>query len=74
MSPVERDHKCQNDCGRLAEVVIVRLSESETDILCDTCHLMMMMAVAQGIAEQQATLDQATAGLGVDDAAEVPAG
>ena len=44
-----RNHMCQTGCGRPAEVVIVRLTESDTDILCDTCCLAMFTAIAQQV-------------------------
>lgn len=44
-----RNHMCQTGCGRPAEVVIVRLTESDTDILCDTCTVAMFVAIAQQV-------------------------
>jgi hypothetical protein len=48
----ERNHMCQDGCGRVAEVVIVRLSDSGVDILSDTCALAMWMAVAERVTEE----------------------
>lgn len=42
-------HQCQTGCGRLATVILVRLADSDLDILCDVCHLMMMLAVVEAI-------------------------
>lgn len=44
-------HDCENGCGRIADVVITTLADSGVSILCSPCHLAMMVAVAQGIAE-----------------------
>jgi hypothetical protein len=42
-------HQCQTGCGRIADVVLVRLADSDLDILCNICHLGMMMAIATQI-------------------------
>ena len=50
---VVQAHECQNGCGRLADVVIVTLSDSAVDIFCGVCHLMMMLAVAQQLPDSE---------------------
>lgn len=55
-TPIEKlaesiGHQCQTDCGNLADVVIVQLATGETDIMCGPCHLAMMTAVMQEVAQ-----------------------
>lgn len=40
------DHMCQNGCGRPADLVLVELTSSTTDILCRTCTMGMWVAIA----------------------------
>jgi hypothetical protein len=47
--PLYAGHECQNGCGRLADVVITTLADSGVEILCQPCHLVMMLAVAAAI-------------------------
>lgn len=47
--PIHDGHKCQTDCGRLADIVIIGLSDSTVDIFCNPCALMMWLAVAEQI-------------------------
>ena len=49
LAEVYQAHQCQTGCGRLADVVLVRLDDSDLDILCNICHLMLMMAIANEI-------------------------
>jgi hypothetical protein len=46
---VEAAHQCQTGCGRLATVVVVRLADSDLDILCDVCFLLMATAIISAI-------------------------
>lgn len=47
-------HSCQTGCGRLATVVLVRLADSDLDILCDVCYLLMAQAIIAAIPETPA--------------------
>ncbi len=51
MADVQTDHQCQNECGRIAQVIIVRIGDSSADFLCDTCNVTMWIAVAEQIAK-----------------------
>lgn len=42
-------HACQTGCGRLANVVMVRLADSDLDILCDICWVTMALAIVSEI-------------------------
>lgn len=42
-------HSCQTGCGRLANVVMVRLADSDLDILCDVCWVTMALAIVAEI-------------------------
>lgn len=42
-------HACQTGCGRLANVVMVRLADSDLDILCDVCWVTMALAIVAEI-------------------------
>lgn len=44
-------HQCQTGCGRLATVVVVRLADSDLDILCDVCYMLMLAAIADAVQE-----------------------
>lgn len=39
-------HQCQTGCGRIANVVMIRLADSDLDIMCDVCAMMMWLAIA----------------------------
>lgn len=50
-----RDHRCQTDnCPNDFAVVTVRVDDSEVTMLCDSCQLMMNLAVLQQLAESGA--------------------
>jgi hypothetical protein len=51
-----RDHMCQTGCGRRAEVMIVRLTDSEVDLQCDTCCLAMWVAIAEQVIDDATQL------------------
>lgn len=55
-------HQCQTGCGRIADVVLVRLQDSDLDILCNICHLGMMMAIATMIPSPEDVAEPAEAG------------
>lgn len=48
---VYESHSCQTGCGRIATVVLVRLADSDVDILCDVCYLLMAATIASAIPE-----------------------
>lgn len=50
-------HQCQTGCGRLATVILVRIADSDLDILCDVCYLLMAMAVANAIPDAPTSPD-----------------
>lgn len=50
-------HSCQTGCGRLATVVLVRLADSDIDILCDVCYLLMAQAIIAAIPDTPAVAD-----------------
>jgi hypothetical protein len=48
-----RDHKCQTpECPNDYAVIIVRVDDSGVDMLCDSCHIAMMMAIIKQSIEQ----------------------
>lgn len=51
-TPVFDAHQCENACGRLADVIITTLSDSGVMILCQPCHMAMMVAVAMEAGRQ----------------------
>lgn len=52
IAPVERDHGCQTpDCPNDFAVIIIRVDDSTTEMLCDGCHMVMMLAIMQSMAE-----------------------
>lgn len=48
-STVLEAHSCQTGCGRLANIVMVRLADSDLDILCDVCWVTMALAIVAEI-------------------------
>lgn len=51
-APVQRDHGCQTpDCPNDFAVIIIRVDDSTTEMLCDGCHMVMMLAIMQAMAE-----------------------
>lgn len=49
---VERDHGCQTpECPNDFAVIIIRVDDSTTEMLCDGCHMVMMLAIMQAMAE-----------------------
>lgn len=46
-----RDHMCQTGCGQRAEIVVLRLTDSEVDIVCEACNLIMWAAILAKTAE-----------------------
>lgn len=45
---VTRDHKCQTpQCPNDFSVIMIRVDDSETDMLCETCTLAFWLAVLQ---------------------------
>jgi hypothetical protein len=54
-------HSCQTGCGRIANVVMIRLADSDLDILCDVCAMMMWLAVADAAVPATEVDDQAPA-------------
>ncbi len=48
-SAVLEAHQCQTGCGRIANVILVRIADSDLDILCDVCAMMLYLSVADSI-------------------------
>ena len=51
--PITRSHNCQTpECPNDFAVIIIRVDEGESDLLCDSCHLAFNLAVLQKLAEE----------------------
>lgn len=55
----EYDHACQNQCGRVADTIVVNLTTSDCDILCRTCAMLMFVAVFRQLIESGELADPA---------------
>jgi hypothetical protein len=54
-------HQCQTGCGRIANIVMVRIADSDLDILCDVCAMMFFLTLAQAVPDAAPVDDQAPA-------------
>lgn len=61
-------HGCQNDHGVLADVAVVQLATAVTDVLCQPCLLMMMVAAASAVPGLMEALEPTPADQAATDA------